>query len=181
MVGGDRYQGLKRIPTATTPGLEVKIYHVPGISFSATDHNLGTTGLQWSLESSASGLKRIEPSFVTSGIIERIDLHPQLGYTLSGGGWFVRSSLGLRDTFYSRSRVTPYPPVNPTPIESPDALNRADVEVTLDIRPPVIERTFTYPFVEKFFKGDVKHTIEPEITYRYVNGISNFSECPSLR
>jgi LPS-assembly protein len=172
--GADRYQGLKRIPTATTPGLEVKIYHVPGISFNTTDHNLGTTGLQWSLESSAAGLKRVEPFFTTSGIVERIDLHPQLGYTFAAKGWFVRSSLGLRDTFYTRSRVTPYPPVNPTPIESPNSLNRANVEVTVDIRPPVIERTFTSPFVEKFFKGDIKHTVEPEITYRYVNGISNF-------
>ncbi len=173
-VRADRYQGLKRIPTTLVAGEEVKIFHVPSIDFSATDHELGTTGLQWSLESSAAGLKRVEPFFSTSGITERIDLHPQLGYTLAGGGWFVRSSLGLRDTFYSRSRVTPYSAINPTPVESGSTLNRADVEVNLDIRPPVIERTFTSGFVEKFFKGDVKHTIEPEVTYRYVNGISNF-------
>ena len=173
-VGFDRYQGLKRIPTTTQPGEEVKIYHLPGVGFGATDHALGTSGLQWSMDSSASGLKRIEPFFVTSGIIERVDLHPQLGYTLAGGGWFVRSSLGLRDTFYTRSRVTPYSPINPVPVESPNSLNRADVEVTLDFRPPVIERTFTSGFLEKLFRGDVRHTIEPEITYRYVNGISNF-------
>jgi LPS-assembly protein len=39
----------------------------------------------------------------------------------------------------------------------------------------VIERTFASDKVEKLFSGyDVKHTIEPEITYRYVAGIDNF-------
>ena len=172
-VYADRYQGLKRIPTATVPALEVKIFHVPSVDFSATDHDLGTTGLQWSLGSSAAGLKRVEPFFTTDGIVERVDLHPQLGYTLAGGGWSARSQLGLRDTYYTRSRVTPYPVGSP-PIESTNSLNRADFEASVDIRPPVIERTFTSDFVEKFFKGDVRHTVEPEVTYRYVHGIDNF-------
>jgi LPS-assembly protein len=173
VAGADRYQGLKQIPTSTTPGEQVRIFHVPAVEVSTTDHELGTTGLQWSFDTSADGLKRVQPSFATGGITERIDLHPQLSYTLAGWGWFARSSLGLRDTFYSRSRI-PSNSIGGPPIESDDTLNRADVEVNLDIRPPVIERTFTSKFVEKFFRGDVKHTIEPEVTYRYVNGISNF-------
>jgi LPS-assembly protein len=49
------------------------------------------------------------------------------------------------------------------------------VEAEVDLRAPVVERTFTAPELEKIFGGnDVKHTIEPEVTYRYVAGINNF-------
>jgi LPS-assembly protein len=170
---GDRYQGLKRIPVGVTPGQEVKIFHAPSIDFTTTDHALGTTGLEWSLDSSAAGLKRTEPNFTTSGIVERLDVHPELAYPMHGGGWNVRPSLGLRDTLYSRSRKTPYT-FGGTPVESPDSVNRADVEVKIDIRPPVLERTFDSGTLAKLFRHDVKHTIEPEVTYRYVNGIGNF-------
>ena len=42
------------------------------------------------------------------------------------------------------------------------------------MRAPVIERTFDSPHVEKKFGNDIRHTIEPEVTYRYVTGINNF-------
>ena len=168
----DRYQGLKRVPVGKTPGQQVRIFHVPSIDFDMTDHAVGMTGLRWSVEASAAGLKRVEPFFVSSGIIERLDVHPVLSYPLAGWGWKVRPSIGLRDTFYSRSRVTPYG--GPTPIESTAALNRSDVEVELDIRPPVIERTFTSGVARRLLRRDFKHTVEPEFTYRYVSGIGNF-------
>ena len=44
----------------------------------------------------------------------------------------------------------------------------------MDIRPPVIERTFTSGWVRNLLRRDFKHTVEPEITYRYVAGIDNF-------
>jgi LPS-assembly protein len=53
-------------------------------------------------------------------------------------------------------------------------LNRADVEMELDMRAPVVERTFDSAAVEKMFGHDLRHTIEPELTYRYVSGVNNF-------
>ncbi len=45
----------------------------------------------------------------------------------------------------------------------------------VDIRPPAIERTFDVPArLQKFFGTEVRHTVEPEITYRNVHGIDNF-------
>jgi LPS-assembly protein len=170
----DRYQGLKRVPTATLAGEQVKIYHVPSIDFSMSEHALGTTGLRWSVESSAAGLKRVEPFFVTSGIIERLDLHPQVSYPLSGGGWHFRPTVGVRETFYSRSRV---PSVTPGfPVESSSPVNRSDVEAELDVRPPVLEQTFTSGWVRNVLRRDVRHTIEPDLTYRYVAGVNNFTQ-----
>ncbi len=168
----DRYQGLKLVPTATLPGEEVKIWHVPSLDLDMTEHEVGDTGLYWNVESTAAGLKRAEPGFTTSGIIERFDFHPFLSYPLSGKGWNFRPTVGVRETFYSRSRVTPYT-LGP-PVESTSPVNRADFEASVDIRPPVIERTFTSGWARNLLRHDFKHTVEPEITYRYVAGIDNF-------
>jgi LPS-assembly protein len=171
-VRADRYQGLKRVPTTTTPGQQVRIFHAPSLDFDMTDHALGNSGLHWNVEASAAGLKRVEPFFVTGGMIERVDMHPVISYPLTFAGWHVRPSVGVRNTFYTRSRVAPYG-LGP-PIESTATVNRDDVEVELDMRPPVIERTFTSGFVRNLIRRDFTHTVEPEFTYRYVTGVGNF-------
>jgi LPS-assembly protein len=175
----DRYQGLKAVAmsatptTPATPEEQVRIFHAPSLDFSSTEHEIGGSGLQWSVESSMAGLSRIQPNFATGGLTARLDIHPEISYPMSFGGWRLRPSVGFRETAYSRSRQTPYTPG--PPVELPYALNRADFEAEVELRPPVIERTFDSAEVEKFFHGnDVKHTIEPEVTYRYVAGIDNF-------
>jgi LPS-assembly protein len=172
-IRADRYQGLKRVPTATIPGQQVRIFHVPSLDFDMTDHAVGSTGLRWNLQASATGLKRVEPFFVSSGIIERIDVHPTLAYPISAFGWKMRPSLGLRDTFYSRSRRIPVF-AGTAQTESTDTVNRSDLEVELDMRPPVIERTFTSGAIRNLLHRDFKHSVEPVFTYRYVAGIGNF-------
>lgn len=173
----DRYQGLKRVPTATSPGEQVHILHVPSLDFAAVDHPLAGTPILWSLTGSMAGLKRSEPSFTTSGVIERLDLYPELSLPLHGGGWNLLASIGARETFYTRSRVTPYPvgPPPPPPIESTDSVNRAAYDLNVVIRPPAIERTFQVPeSLQNFFGTEMRHTIEPEITYRNTHGVDNF-------
>lgn len=178
-VEADRYQGLKRVPTAataTTPGTvgqEVRLFHVPALDLSTTDHALGLKGLQWNVDAQATGLKRVQPTFVTGGVIERFDLHPQIAYPFGGAGWRVRPSVAARETVYSRGRQTPYGPTA-TPVEVNSPLNRADVEVEVDARAPVLERTFTGGLAQRLLHSPVKHTIEPQFTYRYVNGVDNF-------
>lgn len=175
----DRYQGLKReavLATPTSPARpeqQVRIFHAPSLDFDTTDHRLGTVGLLWNLESSSAGLKRVQPDFVTGGSIERFDLHPQIALPLAAGGWHLLPSLGIRDTIYSRKRQTPYAP-NAPPVEGNGGLNRSDFEAELVMRAPVLERTFDSGPIKKLFGMDVRHTIEPEVTYRYVTGIGNF-------
>jgi LPS-assembly protein len=174
----DRYQGLKRTAmaeTPTTPAVpeqEVRIFHAPSLDFSSTEHEIGRSGLQWSVTASEAGLSRVQPNFSTGGLTQRLDLHPEIAYPVSFDGWRLRASVGARETAYGRSRQTPY--TGPVPVELPVKLNRSDVEAEADLRAPVIERTFDSAGVEKMFGYDVKHTIEPEITYRYVAGIDNF-------
>lgn len=176
---GDRYQGEKRVANTTTipPQVEeqVRIFHAPALDFTTSDHRLGITGLEWNLDSSAVALKRTQPNFETSGMIERLDIHPEVAYPFGGGGWRIRPSLAGRETFYSRSRAAPVTGVS-GPVESTNPLNRADVEVQLDLRPPVIEKTFESGFLRNLLRHDFKHTIEPEFVYRYTHGIDEFPE-----
>jgi LPS-assembly protein len=170
----DRYEGLKVVQTATNPGEEVKIYHAPSIDFTGLDHQIPGTRLLWSVTASAAGLKRVQPNFSTAGITERLDLRPEIALPLAFGGWHTLSSIAVRETAYSRSRQVPYGN-NAIPVELQTPLNRADVDINVDIRPPVIERTFTVPERWRRIFGDqVRHTVEPDITYRNVHGIDNF-------
>lgn len=170
----DRYEGQKVVPIGTTPGVEVKIYHAPSIDFTGLDHPIPGTRLLWSVNTSAAGLKRVEPDFSSSGLTERLDLRPEIALPLHAGGWHTLASVAVRETVYSKSRVAPYGN-NAIPIQLQTPLNRADVEVSLDIRPPIIERTFTVPARWRGIFGDqVRHTIEPDLTYRTVRGIDNF-------
>jgi LPS-assembly protein len=177
-IRSERYQGLKRTAVAATPTTpavpeqEVRIFHAPWLDFSSTEHEIGRSGLQWSLAASHAGLSRVQPNFSTGGLTQRVDIHPEIAYPLSFDGWRLRVSAGARETAYSRSRQTPY--TGPLPVELPVKLNRSDFEAEADLRAPVVERTFDSAGVEKMFGYDVKHTIEPELTYRYVTGVNNF-------
>jgi LPS-assembly protein len=176
----DRYQGLKMaavLATPTTPAVpeeQVRIFHAPSLDFDSTEHEIGRSGLHWSMESSFAGLSRVQPNFSTGGLTARLDIHPEISYPMHFYGWQLRSSVGVRETAYNRSRQTPFSPGTP-PVEIPVRLSRTDVETAVDLRAPVIERTFDSPKIEKMFGYDVRHTIEPEVTYRYVAGIDNFS------
>jgi len=186
----DRFQSFE----STTNGNEVRIFHFPEIDFDATEHRLRKTGLEWSMESSAVGLKRTEGelitpitgtaptqpfsllvTFRTPGVVERLDFHPQVSYPIHAGQWLFRPTAGMRDTFYSRSQQ-PTLDANGLPVQSNNWLNRKDVEAGFEMRPPVIERDFTSAKVESIFKRDLRHTIEADMVYRSVNGISNFND-----
>jgi LPS-assembly protein len=177
----DRYQGLKVVPVGITPGQEVKIFHAPSLNFSGIDRKIPGTPLVYHVDSSAAGMKRVQPNFVTSGMTERVDVRPEVSLPLHFEGWNIVASAAVRETFYSRSRRVPYSIVtgangpNAVPVEISNDLNRASFELNVDIRPPAIERTFEVPKpLQNLLGEEVRHTIEPEITYRNVHGVDNF-------
>ncbi len=173
-VRADRYQSLKRVPVGVQPGQQVRIFHAPAFDFTAVDHRLPGTPLLWSFDSSIAGLKRTQPNFVSSGIIERVDLRPEISLPLSGGGWHTLSSIAVRETFYSRSRVASNLAGQP-PIELTQSTNRASLDMQVDLRAPAVVRDFHPPaFLAKLFGPELRHTVEPELVYRNTRGIDNF-------
>jgi LPS-assembly protein len=174
---GDRYQSEKRVATTVPLQAEqqVHIFHAPAIEFDTTDHLLGSTHLEWNIDSSLAALKRTQPGFATSGMVERLDIHPELAIPFGGGGWHIRPAIAGRNTFYTRSRFPSSIGV-PTPVENSANLDRADIDLTFDIRPPIVERTFDSGFIRKLLRHDIRHTIEPDIVYRYTAGIGDFAQ-----
>ena len=170
----DRYQGLKRAGTPTVSEQQIRIFHSPSLDLYTTEQRLAGTPLEWNVQSTVAGLKRVQPNFSTTGLTERFDLRPEISLPLSAAGWRFRSSLAVRETIYSRSQQNA---AQPPPKESGEAANRADVEVAAEVRTPVLERTFRSPLVSKLFGSDaLKHTIEPIVAYRLVTGVHNFQQ-----
>jgi LPS-assembly protein len=159
----DRFQAF----ASTTEGDEVRILHLPNVRYDVLDRPLFTTPLYWSFASSIDHLGRSEPGFHAHNA-GRIDLYPHLALPIQAGGWSFVPEGAVRDTFYSSSQVPDLTGTNDgIPTVSHDELNRSDVEASLDVRPPAFERDFTL----SRWHRELRHVIEPEITYRFVTGI----------
>jgi LPS-assembly protein len=175
----DRYQGLKRVPYINAQGQnvagqDVRIFHAPSIDATALDHHVGTTPLLWNVTASMAGLKRVQPNFQTSGVVPRFDIRPELALPLSGEGWHLLASAALRETHYGSSRAVPYS-ATAAPVELHQSIDRTSVTMQVDVRPPVVERTFEVPKKWQHLLGtEVRHTVEPEIEYRKTSGVDNF-------
>ena len=55
------------------------------------------------------------------------------------------------------------------------ALNRAAFTADISLHPPTLERDFSSPAVQHLFGGELRHTIEPELSYHYVTGVNHFA------
>jgi len=171
----DRYQNFEGTTqvgnTFNTP--QIRILHVPSLDFSTIDQPLRGTPMRWSVDSSAAGLSRSEPGYKT-GVIGRFDLYPHLSLPLHFDGWTLRPEVGARETYYSQSQI----PSSTTPLPGNGSVNRSDLEASFELRPPALVRDFKAPTLERLFGSDLRHTIEPEIQYRFVGGVNNFASIP---
>jgi LPS-assembly protein len=171
----DRYQNFEGITqvgnTYDTP--QIRILHVPSLDFDTVDQRLRGTPMRWSVDSSAAGLSRSEPGYKT-GTIGRFDLYPHLELPMHLDGWTLRPEIGARETYYTQSQI----PSTTTPLPVNGSVNRSDLEASFELRPPALVRDFKAPSLERLFGSDLRHTIEPEIQYRYVAGVNNFSSIP---
>lgn len=160
---------LQRFQTfaSTAKGDEAKILHLPSIRYDVLPRPLWNSAFSWWFGSSVGYLNRSEPGFHSRNV-GRLDLYPHLSLPISGSGWNIVPEAALRDTFYT---ITQVPNLtggyNGVPAISHDPLNRTDVEASLDIRPPALERDFSFPMGHRV----LRHVIEPEFTYRFVGGI----------
>ncbi|MGH9588773.1 MAG: LPS assembly protein LptD, partial [Terracidiphilus sp.] len=152
---------------STANGDEAKILHLPSIRYDVLARPLANSPFYWWFDSSAGYLNRSEPGFHSRNV-GRLDIYPHLSLPLSAGGWNVIPEAAFRDTYYTISEVPNLTGANNgVPAISHDPLNRTDLEASLDIRPPAFERDFNFPLWHR----QLRHVIEPEITYRFVGGI----------
>jgi len=152
---------------SSTNGDEAKILHLPSLRFDVIDRPLGRSPLYWGMGSTLGYLGRSEPDFHARNV-GRFDLYPHLSLPLAAGGWSLVPEVAVRDTAYSISQT---PDLNGTnrgiPAISHDPLHRTDFEASVDLRAPAVERDFSLTRWNRV----LRHVIEPEFTYRYVDGI----------
>jgi LPS-assembly protein len=150
---------------SSATGDEVRILHLPSLRFDVLDEPLHTSPLYWRMGSSVSYLGRSESGFHVRNM-GRFDLYPHLSLPMVGGGWSLVPEVALRETFYTGSQDPDLTGTNGgTPTVSHDPLSRSDVEASIDLRPPALERDFA------FGNHILRHVIEPELMYRFVGGI----------
>jgi LPS-assembly protein len=159
----DRFQTF----ASATKGDEARILHLPSLRYDVLDRPLSALPLYWGLASSIDYLSRSEPLFHARNV-GRIDFHPHISLPFDVAGWSIVPEGALRETFYTGSQDPDLSGIQGgTPSISHDSLNRADVEASVDIRPPAIERDFALGHWDRV----LRHVIEPELTYRFVGGI----------
>jgi len=150
---------------SSNEGDEVRILHLPTLRFDVLDEPLHTSPFYWRMGSSISYLGRSEFGFHVRNM-GRFDLYPHLSLPIVAGGWSFVPEVALRHTFYTGSQIPDLTGANGgTPSVSHDPLSRSDVEASIDVRPPAVERDFTMG------QNVMRHVIEAELTYRFVGGI----------
>jgi LPS-assembly protein len=158
----DRFQSF----ASTNNGNEVRILRLPLVRYDVLDRPLGSGLLYWGLGSSMGYLNRSEP-FFHSRNVGRLDFYPHLSMPLEAAGWSFLPEVALRDTAYTTSQTPTLTGPFITPKISHSALNRTDIEASIDIRPPALVRDYELAFWHR----ELRHVIEPELNYRFVGGI----------
>jgi len=103
------------------------------------------------------------PALETPTAVKRFEFAPSVTLPLRWGPWLAATpTLVIRETHYGAQQA-------PDGTILPQSLNRTTEELTVDLRPPALARIWNRG------KTKWKHTIEPEIVYRYVRGVDNFS------
>lgn len=156
-----------------TPGDVIGIRKAPEFELSSVDQQFasGAIPLWVSFDSSFGLFHRVEstvadhgPYYQTSQFTPRGDIEPSVTSSLQWNGFSLVPSFTMHETFYGQNLA------NMNTVVS-SALNRAAPEMNIDFVIPAIERIYK----RKTFLGDeLKHVIEPRVTYDYVTGVSDF-------
>jgi LPS-assembly protein len=103
----------------------------------------------------------VVPGIDTASFVERSEIAPRVVFPLHWGPWLgVTTSYIVRTTSYGAQEIAGK--------AVGDSLRRTTGELSIDLRPPTLERVWDSA------NGKWKHTIDPEITYNYVRGVNQF-------
>jgi LPS-assembly protein len=157
----------------TTPAVSVSLRDAPEVRFASVEQapwqNLP---FYFSFDAFSGALHRQDDTPLnTPSFVSRTEFAPKLTIPLHFGAWFgVTTSAAFRTTYYGDS-------YNSTGQLSGQSITRNTGELTVELRPPTLERFFDRSSLNKNKpRKRYKHTIEPAITYRYVTGVNNFAD-----
>ncbi len=147
-----RYQNF--LTAEERPGNSVIIRETPSLSLSGIDQQAGKSPLFFSFDFSADGVGRTQPDLSIARLAERIDFHPEAVIRVKPfWGFHITPVAGVRATHYGTSLA-------PTG----GAMERLLGEISVDVRPPSLERVFATPH----WGQRLKHVLETDVQYRLV-------------
>jgi len=164
----ERYQNFYQDPLTSSYSDQIKILHLPAVEVNGLEQRVLSSPFVWGVDASAAALQRSEPGFVTANLVGRLDLRPRIALPLDWKGWELRPQLAMHDTLYTQQVSASA--TNPLGVASGNELNRRDLEASIELRPPVLEKVFD----QEIFGRRLKHVIEPIFTYRFTTGVDNF-------
>ena len=158
-------------PTPAIPATSVELRSAPEVRFGSVEQSpWKKLPVYFGFDTFAGVVDRSDPNINTPDFIDRYEFAPRATVPLHLGPWFgLTTSAAFRATRYGDS-------LDSTGKVSTASITRHTGEFSVELRPPSLER-----FLEPAPKKDqprrrYKHTIEPEITYRYVTGVNNFAD-----
>jgi LPS-assembly protein len=182
----DRFQNFLR----AVPEESITLLAAPGVEFGTRPWLLPwwkTLPVYFRFDSQISGMRRDEPRFKTPELVQRFDLYPRVTIPLHLGRHFgITPTLGVRATRYgarlggrprndpSQSCMRFNPVSNPFQTADKCVLNQPIRRISEEARVDLLLPSFARIFASK--RARYKHVVEPEVTYRYVNGVRNFEE-----
>jgi LPS-assembly protein len=148
-----------------SPETSVSLRNIPEARFGSVEQapwrNLP---IYFSFDSSIGALHRQDENLTTPAAVQRSEIAPKVTVPLHFGPWLDVTATGaVRTTRYGAS-------LDAAGNLSTQPIIRNDGEFTLELRPPSLQKYFDRPKSKRKYK----HTIEPEVTYRYVTGINDF-------
>lgn len=161
---------------STLPNDSVTIQKLPAFEVIGKQRQISHNWLPlwFSFDSSADLLRRQEPDFQTSNIVDRERFTPHVATAFSFKGFRLAPSIAFDATRYGDSLAQ----VTANPVSGPGQVSRSSLfrkagDFDADLIFPSLERVFPAP---KWLGSRMKHVIEPRVSYRYVRGVDNFDD-----
>lgn len=171
---------LAKSDVISIPNVRVKTRNLPSINFEKRPTQLSfLKNVYFSFKSALEGVSRREEvddanlyrqqtgsdPIVTPALGQRFDVYPQVSIPFSTKYFNFTATGGMRVTYYSNSldgfrRVV-----------GRDVIRKYG-EFEFDVRPVALAKNF-YGERDEF---RFRHTIEPYLTYRFINGVDNFNK-----
>ncbi len=149
------------------PARSLVVRKIPSLEFISIGTPLGQTPFILSFRTSLDGVSRMDSLMDTQGFIQRLDAYPRLTLRLPQlKGFSLVPSVGVRETYYGAQMSND----SPSGILN-QGLHRRYADLNIEMRTPVLERNFSSSWL-----GDFEHSVEPFITYRWIDGIKDLDK-----
>jgi LPS-assembly protein len=165
-----RYQNF----LGNTPTSSLSLAQLPSLDWNAYAQALDRLPVYFSWDANGGLLDRSEPGFAT-GVMERVDLAPEVTVPLTTPAGVFTGSVGVDSTYYSERQVAPNPlSAAGAPELGAGGLWRNAASAGLEWRPPALEKV--YSGFGGVFGDRMEHVFEPQVGFHATTGVKNAND-----